>query len=84
MDNDRTNLDILQSRTVDWLRYPLMVLIVFYHTDTSLLLSMPLNGVSSVLYQILRTLMHVAVPLFFFLRILVFPPTGTLYKESLP
>jgi peptidoglycan/LPS O-acetylase OafA/YrhL len=42
-----------------------MVLIVFYHTDTSLLLSMPLNGVSSVLYQILRTLMHVAVPLFF-------------------
>lgn len=60
-----TNINDLQSRTVDWLRYPLMVLIVIIHTDTTLLCSMPHEGLSSVLYYMLRTVIRVAVPLFF-------------------
>lgn len=55
----------LQSRTVEWLRYPLMVLVVIIHTDTSLLYSMPHEGLSSVLFYILRTVIRVAVPMFF-------------------
>lgn len=62
---ESANLDSLQSRTVEWLRYPLMVFIVIVHTDTTLLNSMPHAGISSVLYYILRTIIRLAVPMFF-------------------
>ena len=62
---ESANLDSLQSRTVEWLRYPLMVLIVIIHTDTTLLNSMPHAGISSVLYYILRTIIRLALPMFF-------------------
>ena len=55
----------LQSRTVEWLRYPLMLLVVLIHTDTALLNSMQLEGFSSYLYYFFRTIIRVAVPLFF-------------------
>lgn len=56
----------LQSRTIEWLRYPLMVLIVVIHTDTALLGAMPVgDGLSPILYASLRTVIRVAVPLFF-------------------
>lgn len=68
MSADNTSLlsDNLQSRTIEWLRYPLMVLIVIIHTDTALLLSMPVgSGFSPVLYGVLRTVIRIAVPMFF-------------------
>lgn len=68
MSADNTSLlsDDLQSRTIEWLRYPLMVLIVIIHTDTALLLSMPVgSGFSPVLYGVLRTVIRIAVPMFF-------------------
>ncbi len=71
MSADNTSLlsDNLQSRTIEWLRYPLMVLIVIIHTDTALLLSMPVgSGFSPVLYGVLRTVIRIAVPMFFFFR----------------
>lgn len=57
--------DELQSRTVDWLRYPLMLLIVLLHTDTPLLYQLPQEGVSAICYYITRTLAKLAVPMFF-------------------
>ena len=61
-----TDIDSLQSRTIEWLRYPLMLLIVIIHTDTALLNSMPMGeGIYPVLYAMLRTVIRVAVPLFF-------------------
>lgn len=58
-------MDNLQSRTVEWLRYPLMLLIVLIHADDPVLMSMPQSGVSAILYFITRTVVRVAVPLFF-------------------
>ena len=83
-----TNIDDLQSRTVDWLRYPLMVLIVILHTDTALLWSMPHEGLPETLYYILRTISLVAVPLFFIFSGYWFfrqPETFTLdtYREKI-
>ncbi len=57
--------DSLLSRTVEWLRYPLMLLIVLIHTDTTLLTSMPQDGLSAIFYYITRTIVRVAVPMFF-------------------
>lgn len=62
---NNTDLDKIQSQTINWLRYPLMLLIVVIHTDTSLLISMPQTGTSAVLYFITRTIIRLAVPLFF-------------------
>ena len=59
------DVDRLQSQTVAWLRYPLMVLIVIIHTDSALLSSMPNWGVSETVFCMLRTVVRVAVPLFF-------------------
>lgn len=78
----------LQSRTIEWLRYPLMVLIVILHTDTALLWSMPHEGLPETLYYILRTISLVAVPLFFIFSGYWFfrqPETFTLdtYREKI-
>lgn len=58
-------LDDLQSRTVDWLRYPLMLLIVVLHTDTPLLFQLSQSGASAICFYIFRTVAKLAVPLFF-------------------
>lgn len=60
-----TDIDKLQSQTVDWLRYPLMLLIVLIHADTPLYYSMPQAGVSAVFLYITRTVIRLAVPAFF-------------------
>lgn len=57
--------DKLQSQTIDWLRYPLMLLIVLIHTDTALLNSMPQAGISLMFHCIIKTITKLAVPLFF-------------------
>ncbi len=57
--------DSLLSHTVEWLRYPLMLLIVLIHADTPLLTSMPQDGLSAIFYYITRTIVRVAVPMFF-------------------
>lgn len=63
--NNTVTIDKLQSRTVEWLRYPLMLLIVLIHSDDPVLVSMPQSGLSAILYFITRTIVRVAVPLFF-------------------
>ena len=58
-------LDNLQSRTVDWLRYPLMLLIVVLHTDSPLLYELSQAGASAICFYIVRTVAKLAVPMFF-------------------
>ena len=58
-------LDIVQSQTIKWMRYPLMLLIVLIHTDTPLLNSMPQWGVSAAFYYMMQTILTLAVPMFF-------------------
>ena len=65
MTTGTTDIDTLQSRTIEWLRYPLMLLIVLHHTNTTLLYEMPHDGATFVLYSCLCTIVQVAVPLFF-------------------
>ena len=62
---DSIELDDLQSRTVDWLRYPLMLLIVLLHTNSPLLNQLPQSGFSAICYYITRTVARLAVPTFF-------------------
>lgn len=58
-------LDNLQSHTVDWLRYPLMLLIVILHSDSPILCELPQVGISATCYYLARTVAKLAVPLFF-------------------
>lgn len=55
----------IQSQTINWMRYPLMLLIVLIHTDTPLLTSMPQWGLSAVLYYMMKIILTFAVPMFF-------------------
>lgn len=62
---DNMEPDDLQSRTVDWLRYPLMLLILMCHSNSPLINELPQTGVSACCYCITITVARVAVPLFF-------------------
>lgn len=62
---NNVELDDLQSHTVDWLRYPLMLLIVILHTDSPLFYQLPQEGLSLACFYITRTVAKLAVPMFF-------------------
>ncbi|MBQ9253630.1 MAG: acyltransferase [Bacteroidales bacterium] len=68
LDKDFSVIDYddLQSKVMDWLRFPLMVAICFIHIDHQLFISMnPSTATYSVYFLISQILAKLAVPLFF-------------------
>ncbi len=61
-----TDYDLLQSKTMDWLRFPLMVMVVFIHIDQQNLLDMkPSVFAYGIFFTVTQVIARIAVPLFF-------------------
>ncbi len=61
-----TNYDALQSKTMDWLRFPLMVLVMFIHVDQQGLIDMQPSFVAhGIFFLVTQVIARIAVPLFF-------------------
>jgi fucose 4-O-acetylase-like acetyltransferase len=60
------NYDLLQSKTMDWLRFPLMVLVMLIHVDMQNFLDMkPSVFAYGIFFTITQIIARIAVPLFF-------------------
>lgn len=95
---ERYDSRLLQSQTIDWLRFPLAVAVVFIHSFGIKEYTLPSLNISSLtgmdVYNLIRicfsnVLTHVAVPTFylisgflFFLGLKEFKIRGGVFKES--
>ena len=60
------NYDDLQSKTMDWLRFPRMIAVCFIHVHQQVLIDMhPSVAAHSIFFLITQILARLAVPLFF-------------------
>lgn len=67
---DDTSFEQLQSKVIDFLRFPLIVWVVLIHSNISKIINVEANDFlifSFVRYVFSNTFAHVAVPLFFFI-----------------
>lgn len=61
-----TDYDLLQSKTIDWLRFPLMFMVVFIHVCHQNLLDMkPSVFAYGTYFTVSQVIARIAVPLFF-------------------